>query len=149
MACGELSRVNIKTVRQLSGFVMHLFDLCFWISSRYVIFMIPCFTTSISPTRQHTCSSAALCEISRFCHPSFLPTSTLHHSYGCVVYLFRKLGWNWASQTQRSCFKLLQFWLQFLHHRIQIWIGALLSNNMFSWLSYILRSDRKCSQGWT
>ena len=80
--------------------------------------------------------------ISRFCYPSFLPASTLHHSSGCVVYLFRQLGWNWASQAQRpyplingrkswSCFKLLQFWLQFLHHQIQIWIGALLSQMCF------------------
>ena len=37
----------------------------------------------------------------------------------------------------------------FLHHQIQIRIGALLSNNVLSWLSYIHQSDRKCSRGWT
>ena len=39
----------------------------------------------------------------------------------------------------------MQFWLQFLQHQIQIWIEALLSNNVLSWLSNIRLSDRKGS----
>ena len=73
--------------------------------SRYVIFMIPFFLTSILSTRRHTitCSYAVLCEILMSCYPSLLPTSTLHHSSGCVVYLFRHLRRNWASKAQMSC----------------------------------------------
>ena len=102
MACGELFWVDIKQ----SGSWLVLWCICWTraadFSSRYVIFMSPFFLTSISSSRQHTCSCAAMCEISRFYYPSFLPTFTLHHSYGCVVYLFRQLGWNWASRAQRS-----------------------------------------------
>ena len=101
MACGELFRVDIKQ----SGSWVVLWCICWTcvaeFSSRYVIVIVPFFLTSISSTRQHTCSCAALCEISR-CYLSFLPTSTLHYSFGCVVYLFRQLGWNWASQSQMS-----------------------------------------------
>ena len=124
MACKELFRVNIKQ----SGSWVVLWCIRWTcaadFSSRYVICMIPFFMTSISPTRQHTCWCAALCEISRVCYPSVLPTSTPHHSSRCAVYLFRQLGWNWASQAQRPyplihgrktwyCFKPRQSWLQF------------------------------------
>ena len=102
MAYGELFWVDKK---QLGSWVV-LWCICWTcaadFSSRYVIFMIPFFSTSISSTRQHICSCAALCEVSIFCYPSFLPTSTLHHSSGCVVYLFRQLRWNWASQAKMS-----------------------------------------------
>ena len=93
MACGELFWVDIKQ----SGSWLVLWCIC-WMcapdfSSRY---------KCISSSRQHTCSCAALCEIPRFYYPSSLPTSTLHHKYGCVVYPFRQLGWNCASRAQRS-----------------------------------------------
>ena len=102
MACGELFQVDIKQ----SGSWVVLWCYCWTcvadFSSRYVIFMSTFFLTGISSSRQHTCLYAALCEISRFCYLSFLPTATLHHSAGCVGYLFRQLGWNWASQAQTS-----------------------------------------------
>ena len=159
MACGELFRVDIKQ----SGSWLVLWCICWTcvadFSSRYVIFIVPFFLTSISSTRQPTCSYAALCEISR-CYLSFLPTSTLHHSFGCVVYLFRQLGWNWASQSQMSypwsikgnhdlVFNLCSFDCNFSTTNFKFWIGALLSNNVLSWLSYIHLSDRKCSRGFT
>ena len=75
------------------------------------------------------------------------PDSYLHQDCtriisGYVAYLFRQLGWYWASQSQMSYplihrrkswsyFKPLQFWLQLLHHQIKIWIGALLSKMCF------------------
>ena len=92
MACGEFFPVDIK---QSVSWVL-LWCICWTcvadFSSRYVIFMVPFFLTSISSTRQHTCSCAALCEISR-CYLSFLPTSTLHHSFGCVVYVPFQTTW--------------------------------------------------------
>ena len=100
-SCGELFRVDLKQ----SGSWVVLWCICWTcvadFSSRYVIFMVLFFLTSISSTSQHTSSCAALCEIS-WCYLSFLRASTLHHSFGCVVYLFRQLGWNWATQSQAS-----------------------------------------------
>ena len=90
MACGELCWVDIK---QSGSWLV-------W--DAFVGRVLLNFPVGISSSRQHTCSCAALCEISRFCYPNFLPTSTLHHCYGCVVYLFRQLGRNWVSRAQRS-----------------------------------------------
>ena len=107
--------------------------------------MIHFLLVSISSTRQRRCLYAAVHELLRFCFSSFFPTSTLHHNYGSVVY---PILWS-IEKKSWSCFQPLQFWLQFLHHQIQIWIGALLSNNVLSWLSYICLDDRKCSRDWT
>ena len=101
MACGELFRVDIKQ----PGSWMVLWCICWTFAADYTgvcHLHESFFLTGISSSRQHIYSCAALCESSRFCYQSFLPTSTLHHSSGCVVYLFRQLGWNWASQAQRS-----------------------------------------------
>ena len=100
MARGELFQVDIKQ----SGSWVVLWCI-YWtcvadFSSRYVIFMIPFFLTCFSSTRQHTCSYEAMCKkIQDSTQASYLH---LHHSSGCVVYLFRQLGWNWASQSQMS-----------------------------------------------
>ena len=72
MACGELFWVDIKQ----SGSWLVLWCIC-WIcaadfSSRYVIVMSPFFLTSVSSSRQHTCSCAALCEISNILLPGLL-----------------------------------------------------------------------------
>ena len=66
------------------------------------------------------------------------PDCIFCHSDGCK----KVKKTYWASQSQMShplihrrkswsCFKLLKLWLQFLHHQIQIWIGALLSKMCF------------------
>ena len=91
MACGEFFRVDIK---QSVSWVV-LWCIC-WMciadfSSRHVIFMVPFFLTSMSSTRQHTCSCAALCEISR-CYLSFLPTSTLDIILGVLCTFSDNLG---------------------------------------------------------
>ena len=92
MACGAFFQVDIK---QSVSWVV-LWCICRTcvadFSSRNIIFMVPFFLTNMASTRQHTSSCAALCEISR-CYLSFLPKSTLHHSFGCVV-----LGLLWSQQ---------------------------------------------------
>ena len=161
MNLGNFWKIHLPFLRHVVWVRLRGFLESVYFPSRYVIFMIHFLLTSISSTRQHTCSYAAVHEISRFCFSSFLPTPSRYQNFfGCLVYRFRQIGRNLTSPSQMSyplihrrkswsCFKTLQFWLQFFHHQIWIWIGALLPNNVLSWLSYIHLSDRKCSRGWT